>query len=367
MPKAETFFVTGYVKNGGPFLHDATMTVSKAISMAGGVSEKGSRSRVRITRLVDGKQVVVKDVKLEDRCCRAIPSKSCPVSGSSLSSKGVWHRTAHTIWSSAQIPTNARRARRERPSLRRHRADARDDGAGAGGDAGGCGDVRRGGAGPTRGRASRLRRRRACAWRRPPQPARLGHAGAVQASPSDGRRPAGRSGLSRALVVRVFRARRAPPASAAGVLAARSSGGPLARRALGGAHDGRPRDLQQLVDVADRCRAAAGSAADRHPPSGDGPAVSNGRARRAPAGSWNRPGRCRHPERQPARTVEGSLQPRARAWTPARRRSCGRCGSPAPRSARTSTGTWRICGRRWRASGSSRACAFSASGVTCRC
>jgi polysaccharide biosynthesis/export protein len=66
VPKAETFFVTGYVKNGGPFLHDPTVTVSRAISMAGGVSEKGSRTRVRITRLVDGKQVVVKGVKLED-------------------------------------------------------------------------------------------------------------------------------------------------------------------------------------------------------------------------------------------------------------------------------------------------------------
>ena len=66
VPKAETFFVTGYVKNGGPFLHDATMTVSRALSMAGGVTEKGSRNRIRITRLVNGKQVVIRDVKLED-------------------------------------------------------------------------------------------------------------------------------------------------------------------------------------------------------------------------------------------------------------------------------------------------------------
>lgn len=66
VPKAETFFVTGYVKNGGPFLHDATMTVSRAVSMAGGVTEKGSRNRIRITRLVNGKQVVIRDVKLED-------------------------------------------------------------------------------------------------------------------------------------------------------------------------------------------------------------------------------------------------------------------------------------------------------------
>jgi polysaccharide biosynthesis/export protein len=66
VPKAETFFVTGYVKNGGPFLHQAGMTVSMAISMAGGVTEKGSRSRIRITRVIDAKQVVIRDVKLDD-------------------------------------------------------------------------------------------------------------------------------------------------------------------------------------------------------------------------------------------------------------------------------------------------------------
>lgn len=66
VPKAEMFFVTGYVKNGGPFLHQIGMTVSKAISMAGGVTEKGSRTRLRITRVVEGKQVVIRDVKMED-------------------------------------------------------------------------------------------------------------------------------------------------------------------------------------------------------------------------------------------------------------------------------------------------------------
>jgi polysaccharide export outer membrane protein len=66
VPKAETFFVTGYVKNGGPFLHEVGMTVARAISMAGGATEKGSRTRIRITRVVNGKQVVIKDVKLDD-------------------------------------------------------------------------------------------------------------------------------------------------------------------------------------------------------------------------------------------------------------------------------------------------------------
>jgi polysaccharide export outer membrane protein len=66
VPKAETFFVTGFVRNGGPFLHEINLTVSKALSMAGGITEKGSRSRIRITRVVNGKQVVIKDVKMED-------------------------------------------------------------------------------------------------------------------------------------------------------------------------------------------------------------------------------------------------------------------------------------------------------------
>ena len=93
--------------------------------MAGGVTEKGSRSRIRITRLVDGKQVVIKDVKLEDP---VLPGDSIEVMSQAL-----------VGWACATLDhdirhgqtTHARRARRERPALRRHRADARDDGAGA--------------------------------------------------------------------------------------------------------------------------------------------------------------------------------------------------------------------------------------------
>jgi polysaccharide biosynthesis/export protein len=66
VPKAETFFVTGQVRNPGPYLLEGDVTVAKALSMAGGVSERGSRSRIRITRVVNGKQVVVKTVKPDD-------------------------------------------------------------------------------------------------------------------------------------------------------------------------------------------------------------------------------------------------------------------------------------------------------------
>jgi polysaccharide export outer membrane protein len=67
VPKAETFYVIGYVKNPGPHLLEADLTVAQALSMAGGITERGSRSRLRITRMVDGKQVVLKKVKPGDR------------------------------------------------------------------------------------------------------------------------------------------------------------------------------------------------------------------------------------------------------------------------------------------------------------
>jgi polysaccharide export outer membrane protein len=66
VPKADTFFVTGHVRNPGPFLLDGHMTVARALSMAGGITDRGARGRVKITRLVDGKQVVLKNVKMEE-------------------------------------------------------------------------------------------------------------------------------------------------------------------------------------------------------------------------------------------------------------------------------------------------------------
>jgi polysaccharide export outer membrane protein len=66
VPKAETSFVTGHVRNPGPYLLDGEVTVGRALSMAGGVTDRGARGRIKITRLVDGKQVVIKEVKMED-------------------------------------------------------------------------------------------------------------------------------------------------------------------------------------------------------------------------------------------------------------------------------------------------------------
>ena len=66
VPKAERIYVTGQVRNPGAYAYDDDMTVFTAISMAGGITEKGSNSRVSITRLVNGRRTEI-DAKQEDR------------------------------------------------------------------------------------------------------------------------------------------------------------------------------------------------------------------------------------------------------------------------------------------------------------
>ena len=56
VPKAERFFVTGQVRNPGAYVFEPNTTVLQAISMAGGVSDRGSNRRIRIIRVVDNKK-----------------------------------------------------------------------------------------------------------------------------------------------------------------------------------------------------------------------------------------------------------------------------------------------------------------------
>lgn len=63
VPKAVPALVTGYVKNPGPYEVGRGVTVERLIAMAGGLSELGSKNRVKITRIVKGKPTTVKDVK----------------------------------------------------------------------------------------------------------------------------------------------------------------------------------------------------------------------------------------------------------------------------------------------------------------
>lgn len=63
--KAQTFFITGQVRNSGSYVLEPGTTVQQAIALAGGLTDRGSDRRIRATRVVKGKSVAV-SMKLED-------------------------------------------------------------------------------------------------------------------------------------------------------------------------------------------------------------------------------------------------------------------------------------------------------------
>jgi polysaccharide export outer membrane protein len=66
VPRAETIYVFGQVKSPGAYpLKTKDTTVLQALSLAGGVTDRGSTSRIKIVRLVDGKKTELK-AKLGD-------------------------------------------------------------------------------------------------------------------------------------------------------------------------------------------------------------------------------------------------------------------------------------------------------------
>jgi polysaccharide export outer membrane protein len=56
VPKAERFFVTGHVRNPGAFTWERGMTVLQAMSLAGGLSDRGSNRRIRLIRVLNGQK-----------------------------------------------------------------------------------------------------------------------------------------------------------------------------------------------------------------------------------------------------------------------------------------------------------------------
>jgi len=56
VPKAEKFFVTGQVRNPGAYTYERGLTVLQAISLAGGLTEKGSSRRLKVIRTAKGKK-----------------------------------------------------------------------------------------------------------------------------------------------------------------------------------------------------------------------------------------------------------------------------------------------------------------------
>ena len=65
VPKAERIFVVGHVRNTVPIVYEEGMTVFEAIAAAGGITEKGSNSRIEIIRIENGQRKTI-DAKQTD-------------------------------------------------------------------------------------------------------------------------------------------------------------------------------------------------------------------------------------------------------------------------------------------------------------
>ena len=65
VPRAESVYVFGQVKNPGAYPIQKSTTVLQALSLAGGVTERGATGRIKIVRIEKGKTVEVK-AKLTD-------------------------------------------------------------------------------------------------------------------------------------------------------------------------------------------------------------------------------------------------------------------------------------------------------------
>ncbi len=65
VPRAETVYVFGHVRSPGAYAVVKDTTVLQALSLAGGVTDRGATSRVRVVRIEQGNKVEVR-VKLTD-------------------------------------------------------------------------------------------------------------------------------------------------------------------------------------------------------------------------------------------------------------------------------------------------------------
>lgn len=65
LPRAEAVYVFGQVKNPGAYAIQKDTTVLQALSLAGGVSDRGSTARIKVVRLLNGHKVELK-IKLND-------------------------------------------------------------------------------------------------------------------------------------------------------------------------------------------------------------------------------------------------------------------------------------------------------------
>jgi polysaccharide export outer membrane protein len=65
VPRAEAVYVFGQVKNPGAYVIQKDTTVLQALSLAGGVTDRGSTTRIKVVRMLKGEKVESK-IKLSD-------------------------------------------------------------------------------------------------------------------------------------------------------------------------------------------------------------------------------------------------------------------------------------------------------------
>ena len=60
VPRAQSIYILGQVRSPGAFTLDKPTNVLQALALAGGLADRGSMSRIRITRFVNGKRTELK-------------------------------------------------------------------------------------------------------------------------------------------------------------------------------------------------------------------------------------------------------------------------------------------------------------------
>jgi polysaccharide export outer membrane protein len=64
--KAGVFYITGEIKSPAAYKHEEGLTLIKAVTMAGGFTEKASSGRIRIIRKVDNKEKVIQKAGMDE-------------------------------------------------------------------------------------------------------------------------------------------------------------------------------------------------------------------------------------------------------------------------------------------------------------
>jgi polysaccharide export outer membrane protein len=67
VPKAQTLYVTGAVRNQGAIIFEPGMTVQQAIALAGGLTDRGSDRRIKADRITSDGTTVEISLRLEDK------------------------------------------------------------------------------------------------------------------------------------------------------------------------------------------------------------------------------------------------------------------------------------------------------------